>query len=190
MNGNDVGDLIAGGETLAVEFKSERVRSLSDRELVENAVCLANRGGDGLGHLLLGVEDDGRVTGARPRHEAGVTDPLRVQALIAGRTRPALSVEVELVEVDGGQVLAIRVPATRQPTGTADGRYLRRAVGGDGKPACVPFHFHEMPAWQGDRGLIDYTSLRLNGLGAVGVRTVPASDSGGSGWRRVAVGSE
>lgn len=165
MNGNDVGDLIAGGETLAVEFKSERVRSLSDRELVENAVCLANRGGDGLGHLLLGVEDDGRVTGACPRHEAGVTDPLRVQALVASCTRPALSVQVELVEVDGRQVLAIRVPATRQPTGTADGRYLRRAVGGDGKPACVPFHFHEMPAWQGDRGLIDYTSLRLDGLG-------------------------
>ena len=165
MNGNDIADLIAGGETLAVEFMSERDRSLSDCELVEKVVCLTNRSDEAPGFLLLGVEDNGRVTGAQPRHEAGVTDPFRVQALIASRTRPALSVHVELVEVDGGQVLAIRVPATRQPIGTADGRYLRRAVGGDGKPACVPFHFHEMPAWQGDRGLIDYTSLRLDDLG-------------------------
>ena len=165
MNGTDIDDLIAAGETLAVEFKSERVRPLPDRELVENVVCLANRSDDGAGCLLLGVEDDGRVTGARPRHEAGVTDPLRVQALVASRTRPALSVRAELVDVHGHDVLVIRVPAGRQPTGTADGRYLRRAIGGDGKPACVPFHFHEMPAWQGDRGLTDYSSLRLDGLG-------------------------
>ena len=82
MNGNDIGDLIAAGETVAVEFVSERVQSLSDRELIENAVCLANRNDDAAGYLLLGVEDDGRITGARPRHEAGVTDPLRVQALV------------------------------------------------------------------------------------------------------------
>lgn len=165
VNEEELAKLIVAGETLAVEFHGERIRPVSDVELIEAVVCLANRSDDTPGYLLLGVEDDGRVTGARPRHEAGVTDPLRVQALIASRTRPALSVQVELVEVDGGQVLAIRVPATRQPTGTADGRYLRRAVVGDGKPACVPFHFHEMPAWQGDRGLIDYTSLQLDGLG-------------------------
>jgi len=43
--------------------------------------------------------------------------------------------------------------------GTTDGRYLRRAIGGDGRPACVPFHFHEMQALQADRGVLDYSAL-------------------------------
>jgi predicted HTH transcriptional regulator len=70
----------AGGERFEVEFKSEARGALSDRELIEAAVCLANGSG---GVLLIGVEDDGSVTGARPRHESGRTDPLRLQALVA-----------------------------------------------------------------------------------------------------------
>ena len=51
-------DIIKQGETLAVEFK--RDNPLSDRELVEAVVALANTEG---GILLLGVEDDGVVSG-------------------------------------------------------------------------------------------------------------------------------
>ena len=68
---------------------------------------------------------------------------LRVQALLSNRTRPAVAVTAELFAVAGKDVLAIQVPRARSPVGTADGRYLRRTLGGDGKPACVPFHFHE-----------------------------------------------
>ena len=39
--------LIAGGETLAVEFKGEEEEQLSDRDLVETVVCLASTGGSG-----------------------------------------------------------------------------------------------------------------------------------------------
>ena len=157
--------LIEGGETLAVEFKGEEAHPFSDRELVETVVCLANRSDDGDGWLLVGVEDDGRVSGARPRHEAGRTDPGRVRALVASRTRPSLSVRAEVVALAGREVLVIEVPSVRQPTGVSDGRYLRRAIGGDGKPCCVPFHFHEMQAQQADRGLLDYSALRLDGVG-------------------------
>ena len=157
--------LVEGGETLAVEFKSEASVPLPDRELVENVVCLANRSDDGPGWLLIGIEDDGRVSGARPRHEAGRTDPLRVQALIANRTRPSLSTRAEVVPCNERDVLVIEVLSARQPIGTADGRYLRRALGGDGKPCCIPFHFHEMQGQQGDHGLLDYSRLQLSGLG-------------------------
>jgi ATP-dependent DNA helicase RecG len=68
--------LSRGGETLRVEFKSERREPLSDREIYENAVCLANTAG---GVLLIGVENDGTVTGARPRHGA-TTDAARLLA--------------------------------------------------------------------------------------------------------------
>lgn len=157
--------LIANGETLAVEFKSEEKARFSDRELVEAVVCLANRVNGDSGWLLVGVEDDGRISGARPRHEAGETVPLRVQALIGNRTRPSLFARAEVVAIDGQNVLVIEVPTMRQPVGTAGGLYLRRAIGGDGKPACVPFHFHEMHAWQADLGLLDYSALRLDGVG-------------------------
>ena len=165
MNAQDLAALIAGGETLAVEFKSERAGSFSDRELVETVACMANRDDDGEGWVLLGVEDDGEVAGARPRHQAAGTDVLRVQALVGNRTRPAVAVHAELFALEGKDVLAIRVPRARSPVGTADGRYLRRALGGDGKPACVPFHFHEMNARQADFGALDYSAMELPGLG-------------------------
>lgn len=36
--------------------------------------------------------------------------------------------------------------------------------GGDGKPACIPYTFHEMQAFQADQGILDYSSLVLNGV--------------------------
>ena len=82
---------IARGETLSVEFKGEERVPLNDRDLVEAVVCLANRIGDEPSLLLVGIEDDGRITGARPRHGAA-TDTDKLAALVAGRTRPALAV--------------------------------------------------------------------------------------------------
>jgi ATP-dependent DNA helicase RecG len=155
-----VRDLIADGETLDVEFKGEERQPLSDSDLVDAVVCLANRPGNRPGWMFVGVEDDGRITGARPRH-ADRTDPLRLQALISNRTRPSLSVRVDVARLDGRDVIVVEVPAARSPVGTADGKYLRRALGGDGRPSCLPLHFHEMQAQQADRGLLDYSALVL-----------------------------
>ena len=60
--------LISGGETIDVEFKGEEYVALSDHQLIGALVCLANRLSSKSGWLLIGVEDDGRITGARPRH--------------------------------------------------------------------------------------------------------------------------
>lgn len=54
---DDVRRLIADGESLTCEFKRS---SINDNEVVETAVCLANGSG---GYLLLGVEDDRKLTG-------------------------------------------------------------------------------------------------------------------------------
>ncbi len=150
--------LVTDGETFTVEFKGEERESLNDTELVESVVCLAN--GDG-GWILIGVEDDGRITGARPRHEAGTTDPDRVKALVANRTQPPVRVEVELIGVGETTVLALSVPNERRVVGTSDARYLRRALGGDGKPSCIPFHAHEMLAHEIERGALDYAGIEI-----------------------------
>jgi len=152
--------LIAQGESLDVEFKGEKRKRLSDDDLVETVVCLANRTTDTPGWVLIGVEDDGRVTGARPRHESGRTDPLRLAALIANRTRPALTARISVVPWEGDkEIIVIEIPPMRSPVGTTSGRYLRRALGSDGKPCCLPMFFHEMHARQADRGSEDYSSL-------------------------------
>lgn len=151
---------LAEGESYAVEFKSERSGALNDRDLVEAVVCLANGTG---GLLLLGVEDDGTPTGARPRHESGRTDPFRVQALIANNTQPAVSVAVHLVDVDGTGIVVVDVPDSPRVVGTARGTYVRRAVAGDGRPTCIPYHAHEMLAHDIDRGTIDYAAIPAGG---------------------------
>lgn len=156
-------ELIERGESLDVEFKGEEHGSLSDRQLIEAVVCLANRPWDTEGWLLVGVEDDGRLTGAHPRHEAGLTDARRVEALIANRTRPSMSCRTEVIDLGGKSVLAIQVPASRSPVGTSDGLYARRILVGHGTPGCVPFHFHEMQSQQADRGLLDYSALVIPG---------------------------
>lgn len=150
---------IAGGESLTVEFKGESKTAFNDRALVEAVVCLANGRG---GVLLLGVEDDGTVTGARPRHD-GTTIPARIQALIANQTIPPVAADVDVLEVGGKQVIAIVVEDAARVVGTSGGLYVRRALRLDGTPQCIPFPAHEMLAREIDRGAMDYASLPVHG---------------------------
>ncbi len=153
--------LIATGETLNIEFKGEERQSLSDDDLVEAVVCLANRSSREPAWPLIGVEDDGRVTGSRPRHEAGRTDPQRLTALIASRTRPSLTPRISVVSLDGKDVVAIEVPASSVPVATTGGKYLRRSIGSDGKPCCQPMFFHDIQSWQGSVGASDFSAVSL-----------------------------
>ena len=82
----DIKKRIQQGESLTLEFKSD-LKCLADRELVTAVVALANTEG---GDLLLGVEDDGTVTGLHPNHARLESLP----ALIANRTNPSLGVRV------------------------------------------------------------------------------------------------
>jgi len=150
---------------LDIEFKGEEKKPISDDELVEAVVCLANRSSNSPAWLLIGVEDDGRITGARPRHESGQIDPARVAALIANRTRPSITPRIALVPIQDKKSIAIEIQPFSAPIGTTAGKYLRRALGGDGKPCCLPMFFHEMHARQADRGAEDYSALVLPDAG-------------------------
>lgn len=150
---------VAAGEDYRTEFKSDR-KQLSDSDLIEAVVCLANGAG---GVLLVGVEDNGEVTGARPRHESGRTDPIRLQALIANRTEPAVTCQVSVAEIDRADVIVVEVPDSPRIVGTATGKYVRRAISGDGRPTCVPLRAHEMLAREIDRGAADFARLPAHG---------------------------
>lgn len=146
---------LTAGEDYYTEFKSDR-KKLNDRDLVETVVCLANGHG---GVLLIGAEDDGRVTGAQPRNEAGRTDPLRLQAMIANNTQPPVTTTVNIVVLDECDLIAVEVPRSAQVVGTTQGTYVRRALGGDGQPMCVPYFAHQMLAREIDRSATDFARL-------------------------------
>lgn len=150
--------LIAGGETLTVEFKSDKHKSLSDRDIYETIVCLANSAG---GVLLIGVEDNRRVVGSRERHD-GTTDPRRLQAAIFNNTIPRINTRVSLHLVNDVQVIAIEVDACPEICATQDGKCLRRIEGVQG-PECQPFYPHEHASRRGDLGLIDHSAQRVDG---------------------------
>ena len=159
MTPEELRRLIAEGESLTVEFKGERNRQLSDRELVEAVVCLANGKG---GHVLVGVEDDGQITGVRPRHGT-TTDPLRIQSLISGRTVPPLAVRAEVITLDEGAILVIEVPSSDRPVQMSDGTALRRVILADGRPGCAPYFFHEMVRRETELRRLDYSALPVTG---------------------------
>ena len=150
--------LIRAGESLVVEFKGEPRKALSDQEIYENVVCLANTEG---GTLLLGVEDDGDVTGARPRHGA-TTDPDRLKATIRNNTVPSIETRVSLHTVKQKLVLAVEVVQHRDVCSTGSGKCLRRVMGTDG-PQCVPFYPYEYAGRRSALGVIDYSAQLVEG---------------------------
>jgi ATP-dependent DNA helicase RecG len=136
--------LIASGESLTLEFKGEERTALNDRDLTAAIVCLANAQG---GTLLVGVEDDRRVTGAKPRHQTS-TDLNRLQALVRSRIVPSIEISAVLVSLNQKEVLVISVPRASAVVATSDGLCVRRVMGANG-PECLPFYPHQ----QGGHGL-------------------------------------
>jgi hypothetical protein len=67
-------------------------------------------------------------------------------------TQPALSAVVGIVQAGGAEILVVEVLDSPRGVGTARGTYVRRAIAGDGRPPCVPYHAHEMPAHEVGRG--------------------------------------
>lgn len=142
-------------ESLTVEFKSDRKR-LPDTELVEAIVGLANTEG---GELWLGVEDDGTPTGLHPEHALLAGLP----GLVAARTSPSLTVQVDAVDRDGVRVARIAVPKGQTEVATASGLYLRRRIKHDGTPECAPMLPHDRASRRGHLALVDASAQPVAG---------------------------
>jgi ATP-dependent DNA helicase RecG len=155
LTADQLRDVIAQGEQLDVEFRGESEAAVTDPDLVETVSCLANARG---GLVLVGVEDDGRITGARPRHGT-YTDPRRLELAIANQTAPACAVECGVVSVDGKEVVVVSIPPEQPVTATVAGVYRRRATDVHGKWKCIPFLPHEMQSREASRGAADQSSF-------------------------------
>jgi len=160
MNANEyeLKSLLEAGETLTVEFKSD-LKGLPDRDLVVAVAAMANTEG---GILLLGVEEDGTVTGVQPNHQ----DAAGLTALIANRTTPSLPVRAEIIQWADNKILLIEIPKARSIVSTSEGLILRRRLMVSGKPEAVPFYPHEFIQRQSDLGLIDPSATPISSLTA------------------------
>lgn len=151
----DIDALIAHGESLTVEFKSDRSDPLNDDSLAELVVCMSNGNG---GVALIGVEDDGTVTGLSQKRLLQKSDA--IAAMIFNKTEPPIRVGVDRTRVSGEDILLVRVPAIASIAATSSGKCLRRVMGLRG-PECVPFPPTQHTSRLADLGLLDYSSSQL-----------------------------
>ncbi len=103
MNKTDLMALVAKGESSFVEFKRD-AEDLKAETISEYIVCFSNAKG---GQILLGVEDDGTITGLQNRF--GDYGHWISQA-VQGYVHPHVIVEYEEVPVDDLRVAVITVP--------------------------------------------------------------------------------
>lgn len=157
VTADEVRAWVAAGESLTVEFKGESHERFNDTDLVEAVACMANARG---GVLLVGVEDDRTITGAKPRH-GSYTDARRIEALIGNWTVPSCPVECALVDIDDVSLLVVKIPNKRPITATNRGVYKHRVLDVFGKPQCLPFYPHEMQSREASRGALDYSALTV-----------------------------
>ena len=142
-------------ESLTVEFKSDRKR-LSDNDLVEAVVCLANTEG---GELWLGVEDDGTPTGLHAEH----LQLAGLGGLVAARTSPSVAITVTPIDLNGVALAHIAVPKVSAEVATSSGVYLRRRLKHDGKPECAPMLPHDRASRAAHFGLADASAQPVAG---------------------------
>lgn len=152
-------NLIEMGESTQCEFKADRGK-FNDSVLFDEVVAMANSIG---GVILIGVEDNGKVTGAKPRN-GGPADSMKVQAAIFNNTVPHINTRVSVINHPDGIVIAIEVDSYPEICATASGKCLRRIIGGDGKPATVPFYPPEQLSRKSDLGLLDISARLLEDL--------------------------
>lgn len=142
-------------ESLTVEFKSDK-KKYPDSEIIEAVVAFANTEG---GEFYLGVEDDGEVTGLHKDHR----DIDRVNAFIANKTIPPVSVRSEILLFDGIPVLKITVPRHKNIVAASSGKLVRRRIKVDGMPENVPMYPYEIVSRLSDLSLLDYSAQPVAG---------------------------
>ena len=117
--------LLDEGEGLTIEFK--QCKNGLSNSVFETVSSFSNRYG---GYLLLGVEDEGKISGVNPKDVSGMKKNFANSLNNPERFAPTLFLSLEEAEIDGQSVLWCYVPPTSQVV-MFNGRIYDRAVDGD-----------------------------------------------------------
>ena len=103
----DIRKLIDGGESITVEFKESHTGITRD---VYDSVCsFSNRDG---GHIFLGVKDNGSIIGVQEDTIEKIKKQFVTTINNGSKMYPPLYLTPVSYEVDGKQIIYIRVPVT------------------------------------------------------------------------------
>ncbi len=111
----DIGDLVTAGEGQAVDFKDYGSVDSADlqRDLARHIAAFGTSGG---GAVLIGVRDDGTISGISGADTVEGRDRWRKAIYAASRgVKPAIVVAPDFVEANGQMVLVVRIPRGREP---------------------------------------------------------------------------
>jgi ATP-dependent DNA helicase RecG len=120
MTEEQLNQIIAQGEGLKIEFKEGR--DFVPKSIYETAVSFSNTDG---GTILLGVDDDGNITGVDPAASFKIQKNLVSTLNSRDCVNPPLYVQPSVVNHSNGIVLAIQIPASSQVHDHAGKIYIR-----------------------------------------------------------------
>ena len=125
MNEQQIQNLIAQGEGISLEFKT-CARQLN-RDVYQSVCAFLNRHG---GFLLLGVQDDGTLSGIAPHAVEQIRKDFVTTINNPQKLTPPAYLSIETVLVDGKVILLVRVPESSQ-VHRCNGRIYDRNEDGD-----------------------------------------------------------
>jgi hypothetical protein len=118
MNPSELATLVASGERLGVEFKTE-LSNKRDNYVCKEVAAFATSNG---GHLIIGISDNGEIVGLE---NARMTQN-KLENLINSHVTPTPVVDTRIVHIDKKDVLVCEVAAGTAPFYMYDGRpYVR-----------------------------------------------------------------
>lgn len=109
MNAARVQELIEEGAGINLEFKA--AKNSLPQSVYETVYSFLNREG---GHIFLGVEDDGSISGVNPKSIPQMLDSLTKNINNPDILDPTFYLGSNTVEIDGKSVVVIYVPASSQ----------------------------------------------------------------------------
>jgi predicted HTH transcriptional regulator len=128
MTRNQLDDLIAQGESTRLEFK----RSISAaHRIARTLVAFANTAG---GTLLIGVADDGTITGVASESR----EMVKIEEATDQLADPALSVSYETISPDGRKVLIVKIEESLEKPHYAMDETGKRTIYVRAKDKSVP----------------------------------------------------
>jgi predicted HTH transcriptional regulator len=109
MTEQDIIKLIQTGECINIEFKESKKSPTKD---IYKTICaFLNRIG---GHILLGVEDNGKIIGVKPEFTTKIKKEIITSANNPQKIHPPVSLAVEDIMIEGKQIIVITVPESSQ----------------------------------------------------------------------------
>jgi ATP-dependent DNA helicase RecG len=120
MTQSDIEKIIAQGEGVSCEFK--KAKEKVPQSLYETVVSFANTRG---GYILLGVDDDGTVSGIQSESKADFLKNIATALNSKDNINPVMYLNPTPVEYHGRTIIAIQVPASSQVHDHAGRIYIR-----------------------------------------------------------------